>query len=107
MWIVMTSAAHMPNSCKGRYRNVALVNIPYWLANKGWKPAMISERARGLVKPHGARRSVIHMGHHSVGKTARCAYQRAIAAAEGRARHLNNIHPEALPGEIMTWGGSA
>lgn len=107
MWLVMTSSAKMPGTCWGQYRRVALVNVPYWLANQGWRPAMISDRSRGIVTPHGMRSGIIDMGHHNVGKNIRSAYARTVAAAEARAQRLNNTAPEAVPSEIMTWGGSA
>jgi hypothetical protein len=77
-WIVMTSSAHMPNSCWGRYRNVALV----LLRDGGLPPKIITDRAKGVAK-------LIHLGHHHVGKTSRCAYARALTEAETRAAALN------------------
>jgi hypothetical protein len=68
---------------------------------------MLSDRARGVVKPHGLRSGIIHLGHYNVGKTERCAFARALLRAKEQARQLNNIAPEALPGEVMTFGGSA
>lgn len=106
MWIVMTSAAKMPVSCRGRYRKVAVVSCHYWIANEGG-PKMISERARGVYRPLGAPRAIIDLGHRSVGKTERSAYARTLAEAEEIARQLNAAQPEALPSELFTFGGSA
>jgi len=82
MWIVMTSAARMPRSCRGSYRNVALVKITPQYAAEGRRPKIISKRARGVE-------TVEHLGHHNVGKTERCAYCVALAEAQERADRLN------------------
>jgi hypothetical protein len=101
MWIVMTSSAHMPNSCRGRYRNVALVKLNQHYTAHGIRPAMISGRARGVLQ-------ISDMGHHSVGKTERCGYNRALAEANRRAFELNNTPTvEAGDALLMSWGGSA
>jgi hypothetical protein len=81
-WIVMTSAAKMPSSCRRTYRNVALVQVTSEYLAQGLRPKMISEHARGVA-------AVRHMGHHSVGKTSRSAYARAVAEAEVLASQLN------------------
>lgn len=107
MWIVMTSAAKMPTSCWGQYRNVALVHIDQHYTATGKIPAIISERARGVVRLSTMASAVIRLGHHNVGSTERCAYRRAIVLAEQRAQRLNNLAPEAQASEIVTWGGSA
>ena len=86
MWIVMTSSASMPASCKGRYRNVALVKLtPEFAANEyaaGQHPARIDARAKGVAR-------ILHQGAHHVGKTDRGAYQRALAEAERTVITLN------------------
>jgi hypothetical protein len=106
MWIVMTSAAHMPQSCSGVYRNVALVQLNQRYTARGLKPKMISERAKGVLR-------VRHLGHHNVGKTSRCAYQRALKRAHEMALEWNS-GPTVVPELIVTkesvyetWGGSA
>ncbi len=81
-WTVLTSSAHMPSSCKGNYRNVAVVKLTLDYAEAGKRPATISERAEGIVE-------VIHLGAHHVGTTPRCAYQRALSDAANRAAELN------------------
>jgi hypothetical protein len=67
--IVVTKAAAMPQSCKGRYRSVAVVDVPYWKAWEafefygpprwltlpswqvpGWQPREISERCRDVYR---------------------------------------------------------
>jgi len=109
-WIVMTASGQVKGRARqfGTYRRVAVVNVRYDLAWHGaTHPAMISERARGVVKAHGADRSVIDLGTHSVGKTERCAYRGALTRAEEIAQRLNNAAPSALSTELMTFGGSA
>ena len=77
-YIVMTASAKMPSSCKGQYRRVAVVE-----AEPGVVPAMISERAKGLV------RIVQTWEACSVGKTERSAFARAKAEADAMAARLN------------------
>ena len=78
-WIVMTAAARMPSSCWGRYRRIALVKITDQMAACGGRPAMISERAHGVIEVRETWEKL------SVGTTARCAYRRALAEAEALA----------------------
>ena len=99
-WIVMTASAAMPQSCKGTYRRVALVHLTQNYTANNRRPAMISERARGVLQ-------VIDMGKHWVGKTERCAYARACKEAERRALQLNTAAPAAHGDLLLTWGGSA
>lgn len=123
MWIVMTSSAKMPNSCRGTYRNVAIVNVRYDIANAAAAargaastpfapgsyglPAMVSDRARGVICPHGARSGILHFGHQHVGKGVRDAYSKALAEAQARADRYNQMAPEAVASELFTYGGSA
>lgn len=100
MWIVLTASAAMPARCWGTYRRVAIARVSYYDYNRGWKPAMISARARGVLR-------LIDMGHHNVGKTKRCAYAQALAAAEARCRELNNARDMATVEQIIGAGGSA
>jgi hypothetical protein len=71
--IIMTSSAHVAGKARkfGRYRNVAVVEVEV-----GKRPAMISTRARGLV------RIVWHSGSRSVGKTDKCQYEIALKYAK-------------------------
>jgi hypothetical protein len=87
-YTVMTSSAKMPASCKGRYRNVAVVE---W--DGATYPKMISERARGVV------RVIRHYGALSVGKTERCAYRRAVREAEVLVASLGGT--DAGPKQLM------
>jgi hypothetical protein len=80
-YIVMTSSAKMPSSCWGRYQNVAIVEV-----EAGTKcPAMISERARGVV------RIVHHYGPQFHGKSQNCNYYRTLLAATAEAARLNGL----------------
>jgi hypothetical protein len=72
----------MPQSCKGTYRRVALVKLTPEYAANGELPKMISTHARGVV-------AVKDRGNHSLGKTERCAYFRALRSAEAEAAELN------------------
>lgn len=101
--IVTVRSAKMPNNCWGRYVRVTVVDVEYWrlVANKNWVPAMISPRARGVL------RIVADLGHHHDGKTSRCASSKAIARAQEIADQYNNAATYAEQNEIVTLGGSA
>jgi hypothetical protein len=77
-FIVKTATAQMPSSCWGRYGRVAVLEIEI-----GTAPAMISARARGVV------RIVRTWERLNMGNTDRCAYSRALAEAEALAAKLN------------------
>lgn len=102
MWIVMTSSAAMPSSCKGHYRNVALVELKCsWDYPEHNRPSRIDSRDRKIAR-------VRHWGAHNVGKTDRCAYKRTLARAERLAQELNDAQDEDGVAEVWaTWGGSA
>lgn len=77
-FVVKTSAAKMPSSCKGVYRRVAVMEV-----EKGTTPKMISERAKGVVR-------IVEIWEDlNVGRTERCAYRQALAEAEAMAARLN------------------
>lgn len=79
VYLIQTSSAHMPNSCWGRYRNVAILEVDSILRRH---VSMISDRARGVVEVYQ------HLGHHHVGTTDRCAYAKALAQAESTLDRL-------------------
>lgn len=82
--IVMTSSAKMPSSCWGRYGNVAVVEVdPDALPPGRAKPSMISTHARGVIQ------ILWHSGPRNIGKTSKCAFERAVAHAEAMAKQLN------------------
>jgi len=84
-YIIMTASAHMPNSCWGIYRRVALVEV-----EKGVEPKMISERARGVV------RIVRTWENLNVGTTDKCAYRRALAEAKTELAELEKDNTHTL-----------
>jgi hypothetical protein len=65
----------------------------------GLRPAMISTRAKGVL-------AVNDLGHHSVGKTERCAYRRALKRAEEIAHAANNAQDWATAEQLMTTGSA-
>ena len=77
-FIVLDKAAKMPNSCWGKYRRVAVLEV-----EQGSIPAMISKRARGVI------RVVATWEKLNVGLTERCAFERALSEAHDLARQLN------------------
>ena len=76
-FIVMTAAAAMPASCRGRYGRVAVCEV-----EKGMWPKMISARARGMVRIVSLA-DKLHIGGD------RSAYAKALEDAERLARGLN------------------
>jgi hypothetical protein len=78
-YIVQTAAAPMPSSCWGVYRRVAVLEVEAGVT----RASMISTHARGV------RRVVQTWERLNVGHTARCAYARALAAAERLAAEYN------------------
>lgn len=81
-FVVQTASANMPNSCWGQYIRVAVLEIdPRTCPDDG--PKMISARARGVV------RVVETWEKCNVGRTDRCAANKAIKAAEEMAAELN------------------
>jgi hypothetical protein len=99
--IVVTKSAAMPSSCKGHYRKVAVVDVPYWLAwQKDFQPREISERCKEVL------RVIRNYGPQSVGKTERCAYQRTIKAATELAHEYNNSRDMATAEQLISTGSA-
>jgi len=83
-FIVMEAAACMPNSCWGRYRRIAVVEIdPAKLPEGRTTPTMISDRSRGVV------RVVATWERCHDGITERCAAGRARGSARAMVAELN------------------
>jgi hypothetical protein len=80
-FVVKTSSASMPASCWGNYARVAILEVEDGLYGDDIK--MISSRARGVV------RVVATWEKLNVGKTERCAYDRAWVEATEIAEKLN------------------
>ena len=79
-YIVISSSAKMPSSCRGRYRRVGVVELEPGVEGP---PTMLSSRSR-QVKP------VVETWERlNVGTTERCAYQRALREADALAHQLN------------------
>jgi hypothetical protein len=79
-YIVRAASANMPNSCWGTYGKVAVLELEPGFSGV---PKMISEHARGV-------RSVVKLWDKvNVGKTEKCAYQKARKEAEELAAELN------------------
>jgi len=75
-YIVMTSAAKMPVGCWGRYRNVAVV-------------AYKSDTPPRTIRNTRTAQIVLHYGPQHVGRTERCAYQRALAKARAKVEEFS------------------
>ncbi len=75
---IMTSCASMPARYRGKYKNIAIVEY-----EGGKVPAMISERARGMV------RIVRRWNCQYVGKSSNCEYARSMREAEDYLAALN------------------
>jgi hypothetical protein len=77
-YIVQTSAARMPSSCWGQYRNVAVLKVENWVE----EASMISERAKGVLE------IVAYWGKlHSRGKNT--AFAKALKEAQELCEKLN------------------
>jgi hypothetical protein len=82
-FVVVSSAAAMPNSCWGVYRRVGVLEIA---ADADENRLTIDARRKGVV------RVVTTWERLNVGTTARCAYQRALAEARELAASLAAAH---------------
>jgi len=78
-FIVQTSSAKMPSSCRGRYGNVAVLEVEDGVEHA----SMISERSKDVVQ------IVRFWGPCSIGKTSRSAFSRAFIEATELAARLN------------------
>ena len=78
-FIVMTAAAQMPATCRGRYGRVAVCEVLL-----GTRPKMISERAKGMVRIVSLA-DRLHAGQGG----PRTAYSIAKADAERLCAGLN------------------
>ena len=82
---VVTKSTSPSSTCWGIYRRVGLVELEEGFTGE---PTMISDRARGV------KRVVETWENRNVGKTDKCAYRRAVAAAQELADKLNRKHGE-------------
>ena len=74
-----TRRSRTPSSCWGRYGRVAVLEVEHGVRSA----SMISARARGV------RRVVRTWERCYIGLTPRCAFERAVTAAERLAAELN------------------
>jgi hypothetical protein len=84
-YAVMTASAHMPSTCKGRYRKVAVVEY-----TGDRPPSRIDPRITGV--------RVVWQRVGCVGLTARCGYQKALREAEyvcANLTMLDDLHRDA------------
>ena len=84
-FVVVDKSAHMPNSCWGVYRRVGVVELTVEAQREGSFPAMLSKRATAV------NRVVDTWENCNVGTTNRCAYRRAVVAANDLADKLNAV----------------
>jgi hypothetical protein len=84
-YIVQTASAPMPNKVKARYIRVAVIELTPEYAEQGLRPAMISDRAKGVAK------IVETWERCHAGRTCgpRTAGGKAIAEATTLAQKLN------------------
>jgi hypothetical protein len=101
--IVDSKSASMPSSCKGTYRWVRVLDVPYWLA---WQHDM-GQWAPVSVRDKNVLRVIREFGPCSVGKTERCAFQKALTAAREVAQQYNAAGDAATAEQIIGAGGSA
>ena len=73
---LVTSRACMPPSCRGDYRRVAILRVDRHEHVTDWAPLTIREQ-RGVEIVQTWEKC-------NVGKTERCAYKRALAAAAAK-----------------------
>lgn len=100
MYVVTSASAAMPSSCKGQYRHVRVVKVCYYDWVRGQRPKSIRDKQVLQV--------ISDTGPHNVGKTERCAYQRALKRANELAQRLNNAPEEKDAAQIiLEAGGSA
>ena len=98
--VVMTSSARV-GKFHG-YRNVRVVEICHWdLNTKGWDWRPYGIQSKDVIRVYR------DYGPRAEGKTERCAYRVALAAAEQLAREINSAGDLATVEQIIGAGGSA
>lgn len=102
MYIVMESSAKMPSSCNYPYAKIAVVQLTQEYTAKNMRPAMISERARGVLRVVRVFAPV-----PANGKTEKSGYWQTIKSARQMAHDLNNVADMATAEQIIGAGGSA
>jgi hypothetical protein len=82
-FVVVSSAAAMPNSCWGVYKRIGVLEVA---ADADENRLTIDARRKGVI------RIVTTWERLNVGRTERCAYQRALAEARELAASLAAAH---------------
>lgn len=84
--IVMSASCTPSANCWGRYKRVAVVVVDQEVLRELGRelPSSISKHAKGVVRIARIWENL------NVGKTARCAYQRALVEAQELADKLNS-----------------
>jgi hypothetical protein len=100
MYVVVTAAAKMPSSVRAPYRRVAVVELNQHYTSHNLRPAMISHRARGVVR-------VVRTWERLHARGSNTAYARALKEAEALAWQLCNVRDMATAEDIIGAGGSA
>lgn len=75
--VVISSSEHMPNSCKGTYRRLAILTV-----YPDSVPHEISERPKCVIQVIRGWRKL------NVGSTGKCAFNRALVEALDEAKGL-------------------
>lgn len=78
-FVVVSSAACMPSSCWGVYKRIGVLEVE---SSVDERRLTIDERRKGVV------RVVTTWERLNVGRTERCAYQKALVEAEALAASL-------------------
>jgi hypothetical protein len=89
-YIVMSSAAKMPSSCRGRYRRIAVIET-----TDGVAPGLISERPRNVVR-------IVRVWERCHAGGPRSAAARALASARALAASLNKLHQHRVGHRPLT-----
>jgi hypothetical protein len=115
--IVITASAQMPSSCRGRYRNVYVVDVPYWLANQHaiihpnaaqrWGGERFRKWQPSSIRDKNIKTVIAQYRRLNVGTTERCAYQVALKAAHELALRFNSAGDAAEAEQLIGAGGSA
>lgn len=103
MHIVMTASAKPVSKngmSFGNYKRVAVVQLTQEYTAQGKRPAMISDRAKGILKIVW-KRDRVH-----VGKTDKCEFSRVLADAKAYAKQLNDVRDIADTRTLITPGSA-
>jgi len=100
MHIVMDACAPSRGKWQHPRRKVAVVQLTQEYTAKNWRPKMISDRARGVL------RIIATWNNLYVGKTDKCEYAVRLKAAEELAARLNAAGDVAEKEQLITAGSA-